>query len=154
MTHAGIPHIWSVEQALSYSAEVEKILRSDDRAAYFDAMYGNQPDRWSKKLVGLERARVITNYLTRMRFISKDGGLEFKAKESIEHAPKGFKPWFDYSRPKEDYNLRICFGHWAAINGHTGRENMIATDTGCVWGNKLTAIRLKTGERISCDCDH
>ena len=29
------------------------------------------------------------------------------------------------------------------INGETNLDNIIGLDTGCVWGNKLTAIRLE-----------
>lgn len=150
MTHAGIPHVWSVEQAYTLSKEVNKVLRGKRPERFFDAMYGNDPDRWSDSLSGLVRLRVITNYLTRMRFLTDDGQLDFKAKESIEHAPPGFRPWFRY--PREDAGISLVFGHWAALGGTTGVPNIYATDTGCVWGGALSALNVKTKQIISCEC--
>jgi len=160
MSHAGLPHIWSTEQAYALSKEVNSVLCSDDAADFFDHMYGNEPSAWSEGLLGMERLRVITNYLTRMRFVSDSGQLEFLAKESVDSAPAGFKPWFAYDRnDKED----IAFGHWAALLGKTvvgtgvgkaGRAKVHAIDTGCVWGGALTAMNVRTKERFACECEH
>jgi bis(5'-nucleosyl)-tetraphosphatase (symmetrical) len=149
MVHAGLPHIWSVDQAASYAREVETVLQGPHAADYFAGMYGNKPDRWDECLQGMERLRAITNYLTRMRFIAEDGTLEFAAKESVEDAPDGFAPWFHFQRPDD---TRIIFGHWAAIGGNTENDRFVGLDTGCVWGGKLTMMNLDTGEKIHCDC--
>ena len=55
--------------------EVEAVLQSDQASIYFQHMYGNQPDSWSDNLEGPERWRVITNYLTRMRYCTSSGQL-------------------------------------------------------------------------------
>ncbi len=149
MTHAGIPHIWSLEQAKALAGELEAVLCEGDYEAFFAAMYGNEPACWSESLSGIARLRVITNYFTRMRFIKPDGTLDFAAKEGLDSAPTGYAPWFTYQR---DDSTRIVFGHWAAIQGHTGQANMWATDTGCVWGGALTALNIDSAERITCDC--
>ena len=149
MVHAGLPHIWSVEQGLACATEVESVLRSPEAASYFEGMYGNKPERWSDDLTGMDRLRAITNYFTRMRFIAEDGTLEFGAKESADDAPDGFAPWFRYYR--ED-DVRVIFGHWAALEGKTNSQRYIGLDTGCVWGGKLTLMNLDTGETIHCDC--
>ena len=149
MTHAGLPHIWSVSEARGYSREVEAVLQGPDRIPFFDHMYGNSPSLWNEALKGTERWRAITNYLTRMRFIKESGELDFKAKESLDSAPEGFQPWFKLPRRE---STRIYFGHWAAIQGNTDSGQMIALDTGCVWGGELTAVNVDTGERIACDC--
>ncbi len=149
LSHAGVPHIWSVTQAKSLAAELESLLQEGDYGAFFEAMYGNQPACWQGDLQGLERARVITNYFTRMRFIMPDGTLDFAAKEGLDSAPEGYFPWFRFERPD---TTRIVFGHWAALEGSTGSAQFIATDTGCVWGGALTAMNIDTGERISCEC--
>lgn len=149
MVHAGLPHIWGVDQAAGYAREVEAAISGPEAADYFASMYGNQPDCWNEKLQGMDRLRAITNYFTRMRFIAEDGTLEFSAKESAEDAPAGFAPWFRFDRPDD---VRVLFGHWAAIEGETGSERFIGLDTGCVWGGKLTLMNLDSGERIHCDC--
>lgn len=151
MTHAGLPHIWNTEKAFELSREVQQKLNSDDVADYFDAMYGNDPDVWSEGLTGVARLRVITNYFTRMRFITELGALDFAAKESIESAPQGFRPWFDFS---DERGESILFGHWAALSGETNKSLIHALDTGCVWNGALTAMNVDTKERIACDCQH
>lgn len=149
MAHAGIPHIWSIQQALTYAREVEDVIRGEHAPEYFAHMYGNKPEGWNKALTGMDRWRVITNYFTRMRFIAKDGRLELTAKESAGSAPKGFTPWFKFPRADD---LKVIFGHWAAIEGETGSKQFVGLDTGCVWGGALTMMNLDTGEKIHCDC--
>lgn len=149
MVHAGLPHIWSPKQAVGYAREVEAAIRGPYAAEYFAQMYGNQPARWDNKLSGMDRLRAITNYCTRMRFIAEDGTLEFGAKASADDAPKGFAPWFRFHRPDD---VRVIFGHWAALEGETDSDRFIGLDTGCVWGGKLTMMNLDSGEKIHCDC--
>ena len=83
-----------------------------------------------------------------MRFVDKKGRLDLKQKGGLDTKIDGYKPWFSYEREFKEEDLRIIFGHWAALKGHTGKDNFIATDTGCVWGYELTAIELETGNRI------
>ncbi len=149
MAHAGLPHIWSVDQAVAYAREVEAVIRGDSAKEYFTQMYGNQPDRWCDTLSGMDRWRVITNYFTRMRFMAEDGTMELATKESADNAPEGYAPWFEYARQDD---TRIIFGHWAALEGDTGSDQFVGLDTGCVWGGELTLMNLDTGEKIHCDC--
>ena len=149
MAHAGLPHIWGVERALELSRELEAVIRGPQAGEYFVGMYGNEPACWHDDLQGMMRWRSITNYFTRMRFIARDGDLELTTKESAGDGPKGFKPWFKF--PRND-DVRVIFGHWAALEGHTGSDQFIGLDTGCVWGGALTMMNLDTGEKIHCDC--
>ncbi len=139
LVHAGIPHIWSRKQAVALASEVENALRSDDYVDFLRGMYGNQPSVWNDYLIGTERLRCITNYLTRMRFVNSDGELRFESNLGLEYAPSGSKAWFQHE-PK--IRESIVFGHWASLNGRTDNPQFIATDTGCVWGRTLTAVRL------------
>ena len=146
MVHAGIPHIWSTNQALELANEVESVLRGPDYVYYFENMYGRQPDLWLETLEGMERHRNITNYLTRMRFVAPNGQLEFAHKTTLDDAPEGFQAWFQYPRHRVE---KIVFGHWAALDGDTdSNEAVVATDTGCVWGRGLTAVRLEDWRRF------
>ena len=141
MVHAGIPPKWSAKKALKRSQEVELCLQSDDFRDFFKHMYGNYPDRWHKSLVGMDRLRIIVNYLTRMRFCSQKGQLDLLTKEGLDKKPAGFAPWFELERKAKD--TRIFFGHWAALEGKADVDNVFALDTGCVWGGKLSAIRIE-----------
>jgi bis(5'-nucleosyl)-tetraphosphatase (symmetrical) len=152
MVHAGIPPMWSLQQAQAHAREVEAVLQSRYCHEFLRNMYGNQPNRWKNKLIGLERLRVITNYFTRMRFCTDEGMLEFDAKENMMAAPLGFAPWFSFS-DRKTRNDKIIFGHWAALEGKTNTPNIYALDTGCVWGGALTAMRLEDEMCFSCFCD-
>jgi bis(5'-nucleosyl)-tetraphosphatase (symmetrical) len=152
MVHAGIPPIWSLHQAQAHAREVEAVLQSRYCRDFFVNMYGNQPSIWKNKLIGLDRLRIITNYFTRMRFCSEEGGLELETKENMSAAPLGFAPWFSFVQRKTAHN-KIIFGHWAALEGKTNTPNIYALDTGCVWGGSLTALRLEDEQLFSCFCD-
>ncbi|WP_434773156.1 symmetrical bis(5'-nucleosyl)-tetraphosphatase [Pseudomonas entomophila] len=152
MVHAGIPPQWTLGTALDLAAEVEQALRDDTRLTlYLEGMYGNEPNKWSKRLTGIERLRVITNYLTRMRFCTAEGKLDLKSKEGLGSAPKGYKPWFAHERRRARH-VKIIFGHWAALEGRVEVPDVIALDTGCVWGGAMTLYNVDTGDYHRCDC--
>lgn len=150
MTHAGIPPIWTLKQAKACAAEVEQVLRGALAGEYFRHMYGNHPHTWHDSIDGWDRLRLITNYLTRMRFIKPSGKLDFSANGGLETQPEGYHPWYDLPRAKPIKRIQL-FGHWAAL-GETGHEDIIALDTGCVWGGRLSAVRLEDRAGFSCDC--
>ena len=141
MVHAGIPPDWTINTAQKRAQEVENILRSSSAPTFFEHMYGNVPDTWSDNLKGWKRLRTITNYLTRMRFCTPGGKLEFASKGGLETQPDGFLPWYKHPHRKTARE-NIIFGHWAALQGATGIRNVYALDTGCIWGLQLTALRL------------
>jgi bis(5'-nucleosyl)-tetraphosphatase (symmetrical) len=145
MSHAGIPHIWDLDQAQAYAREVEEVIRGDNYREYFAAMYGNEPACWSEGLHGLDRWRIITNYFTRMRLVDERGCLDFTYKGDLHNAPPGWYPWYEL-RARNPLPARLVFGHWAALGGKTNQPDAIALDTGCVWGQELTALCLETGE--------
>ncbi|MCJ8170291.1 symmetrical bis(5'-nucleosyl)-tetraphosphatase [Atopomonas sediminilitoris] len=151
MVHAGVPPQWSREKALKRAAEVQYVLRDQHAITDFlRQMYGNLPARWDKKLQGVERLRLITNYFTRMRFTHPDGTLDLTSKEGLDSAPEGFAPWF--SHPRAMAGERLIFGHWAALEGQCEVPGLFALDTGCVWGGRLTLLNLHSEERLSCAC--
>ena len=145
LVHAGIDADWSIDQAISYAAELERVLRSENSESFFQQMYGDQPDRWSEELSDVARLRCITNILTRMRFYTADGRLDYQAKGSPrQHAGAGLTPWFEKNL-RLSSPVRIVFGHWSTLKvGVYGRH--FAIDGGCVWGRRFVALRIDTSE--------
>ena len=154
MVHAGVLPSWDLGQTLALAGEVQGVLRSADWVDFLHGMYGNQPDRWRDDLAGDARLRVIVNALTRLRFCSADGTMEFEAKDSASAAPAGFVPWFEVPG-RRTAGRPVAFGHWSTL-GAVDRADVLPLDTGCVWGGCLTAARLldEQGavERIDVRC--
>ena len=140
MVHAGVLPAWSAKQTLALAQEVEAVLRSPEADIFFPAMYGNAPDAWSDTLQGSERLRVIVNALTRLRFCTPQGRMEFSETGDVHNAPEGYLPWFDVPE-RQTRQTTIAFGHWSTL-GQLGRSDVLALDTGCVWGGCLSALRL------------
>jgi bis(5'-nucleosyl)-tetraphosphatase (symmetrical) len=136
MVHAGLLPQWSIARALSLAAEVQAALAGPAYRDFLGNMYGGKPQRWDDALTGWDRLRVIVNAMTRMRFCTRDGKMEFEAKGT--EPPAGFLPWFE-TRPAERETI-VC-GHWSQLGLKLG-ERLAAIDSGCVWGGSLTALRL------------
>lgn len=140
MVHAGLPAEWSLQQALGYAKEVETVLQSEDWLDFLAKMYGNDPSCWSEDLTGWDRIRFITNCFTRLRYCYADGKLALKFKGSVEQSPEGQMPWFEVPNRQTQHD-QILFGHWSQLGiGQYG--NVFSLDSGAVWGEKLTALRI------------
>ena len=146
MVHAGVPAQWTVPKTLRRAAEVETVLRSNKYHKLFQHMYADKPKRWSGDLTGYPRLRFILNSLTRMRMIHEDGRLNFTHKGRPEAAGRGLIPWFDAPDARWK-GTRMVVGHWSAL-GLVLNPRLIALDTGCVWGNQLTAVRLDKKPKV------
>ncbi len=151
MIHAGLAPQWSVARAQQLANEIAAVLQSDRLVEFLRGMYGDTPSNWSDDLRGVERWRTITNYFTRLRFCSASGELDLKSKEGPDTAQPGFMPWFDVPQRKSAGDTLIV-GHWAMLMGNTRRNDVIALDTGCVWGNRLTLLNLETQALSACEC--
>lgn len=151
MVHAGLPPEWSLAEALRCAQEMETVLRSDDRAEFMRHMYGDEPDRWSGNLTGWGRLRFIVNSFTRLRYCTIDGRLDLKVKAAPGAQPPDLLPW--YAVPgRASRDTRILFGHWATLGlaaEATAAHNVVHLDTGCVWGGRLSALRLDDGALYS-----
>ena len=148
MVHAGVLPQWTVVQTMALAGEVEQVLRGPDIKTFLAAMYGNTPDQWHEGLQGTDRLRVIVNALTRLRFCTNEGVMEFSSSEGACGAPTNFLPWFGVPG-RLSATTPTAFGHWSTlVTDTTGagilRHNTLPLDTGCVWGGCLTAARLGT----------
>lgn len=140
MVHAGVLPAWTATKTIALAHEVEAVLQSDQAPEFFHAMYGNAPTQWSDALTGMDRLRVIVNALTRLRFCTADGTMEFETKEGADGAPPGYMPWFDVPG-RRTAHITVAFGHWSTL-GWLGRSDVLSLDTGCVWGGSLSALRV------------
>ena len=154
MTHAGIYPLWNLQQARDCAREVEAVLRNPaQRGVFFTHMYGNEPSRWDDSLQGPDRWRTITNFFTRLRMLDQTGHIDLIHKESLTAKPEHLHAWYEYPQ-RVAVEKTILFGHWAALQGKTRRDDIIGLDTGCVWGNSLTAYCLDDGRFVACQCHH
>jgi len=140
MVHAGVLPQWDAQRTVELAAEVQQVLAGPRWIDFLRVMYGNEPARWSESLAGADRLRVIVNALTRLRFCTPQGTMDFKAKQGPDDRPPGYLPWFEVPGRASE-NVTVVFGHWSTL-GLMMRPNLIALDTGCVWGGALTAVRL------------
>jgi len=150
MVHAGIHPRWNLTMAKTMAAEVEKALRSDKYVDKLQRMYGNKPTKWSRNLGKNHRRRFATNVLTRMRFCTKKGELDFSETCAPADAPNHLMPWYAVPNRKT-IDGRILFGHWSSHPAFAV-SNVVPLDRGAVWGGSLAALALETGVTTTVDC--
>lgn len=148
MVHAGVLPQWSVAQTMTLANEVQQALRGVNVSDFLTSMYGNLPAQWHDNLKGADRLRVIVNALTRLRFCTDAGEMDFSSSDEASSAPQGFLPWYEVPG-RASVSTPIAFGHWSTLVKDpirmTGlRSNSLPLDTGCVWGGCLTAAKLGT----------
>ena len=150
MVHAGVLPQWSLKDVMALAQEVHDHIRSEGLPEFLQHMYGNTPNHWHATLTGHDRLRVIVNALTRIRFCTPGGAMDFESSESAEAAPVGLVPWFDAPGRRTQGTL-IAFGHWSTL-GWVSRPDILGLDTGCVWGGCLSAVRFGAtlAEREHC----
>lgn len=147
MLHAGLPPQWTLSTAKSCAAEAASRLRSKSFTAFLKQVMGNNAGTWPKSRDASDRLPYITNCLTRMRFCDAKGRIEFDAKGPPGTQPAPYLPWFSHPH-RAHADTAIVFGHWASLGAYAA-PGIDALDTGCVWGQELTALCLETRERIS-----
>jgi bis(5'-nucleosyl)-tetraphosphatase (symmetrical) len=150
LVHAGLLPQWTVPKARKLAAEVEALLRGDNYREALAHMWGSEPAAWRKGLAGWDRMRVVVNAMTRMRFCSPDGTMEFHSKGEVADAPKGFIPWFSIPDRRSADHVLVT-GHWSAL-GLRIEPNLLALDSGCLWGGHLTAVRLEDRQVFQVGC--
>jgi bis(5'-nucleosyl)-tetraphosphatase (symmetrical) len=146
MVHAALLPQWSIPKALGLAGEVEQALAGPNYREFLKNLYGSKPDAWDDDLQGWDRLRVIVNVMTRLRFCTKSGRMDFQAKGLV--APPGYEPWFEARKPGR--HTIVC-GHWSAL-GLKMASGVAAIDSGCVWGGSLTALRLEDRRVYQMKC--
>jgi bis(5'-nucleosyl)-tetraphosphatase (symmetrical) len=153
MVHAGLLPQWDVDQAASLADEAGAALVAPDYRDFLAHMWGSEPAAWHDGLAGWDRLRVVVNAMTRMRFCSPEGVMEFRApgaKGPPDRGPAGCLPWYDVPGRRSANHHLIC-GHWSAL-GFRRAKNLLALDSGCLWGGCLTAVRLEDQRAFQLPC--
>lgn len=150
MVHAGLLPEWTVDRARELAGEVEAALQGPDYRALLSGMYGDEPDRWDEALTGIERLRVIINAMTRLRMCTSSGAMALRFNGEPGDAPENLVPWFEAAnRRSRDHTLVV--GHWSAL-GLRISGDLLALDSGCVWGRSLSAVRLADRALFAVAC--
>ena len=150
LVHAGLLPQWTALQARALAREVEAALQGPRYREFIANMWGSQPDAWSDELAGWPRLRAVVNALTRMRFCTTAGVMDFRVKGKVANAPAGYLPWFEVVGRRSADSVLVT-GHWSAL-GLKLTDNLLALDSGCLWGGHLTALRLEDRQVFQVDC--
>lgn len=154
LTHAGISPAWDLATAQQCARSIEQELRLDQPKAWLESAYGNKPTLWKDCQTKEDQDRYSLNAFTRMRFCYPDGSLEFQQKlnpTEVSQSQAELIPWFRHPK-RLAIPYTILFGHWSTLGYHQ-ENNVIALDTGCVWGGNLTALNIDTKNIIGQACN-
>lgn len=151
MVHAGVLPQWDLALAQQCAREVEAQLKSSHYVEFLQVAYGNTPDLWQHDLDQEQRLRISLNAFTRLRVCDQHGRMNFAFKGPLGTQEEGLYAWFEV--PRKTAQQKIVFGHWSTL-GLRQSNNILAVDTGCLWGKQLTAARLDSKDTsfTSIDC--
>ncbi|HSQ52259.1 MAG TPA: symmetrical bis(5'-nucleosyl)-tetraphosphatase [Nitrospiraceae bacterium] len=149
MIHAGLLPQWTIDESVRLAREVESVLAGPDYRSFLHSLFHGPAPQWDSSLRGVEKLVSITRVLTRMRTCTTAGEMSgFSG--PLEQTPAGYLPWFRLPHRRQTDVTIVC-GHWAALGLHL-EPNLLAIDSGCVWGKKLTAVRLEDRQVFQTSC--
>lgn len=141
LVHAGLPPDWSVARAAALAGELHAALSGPQWRDACAAIERETPDRWDEAFTGDHRLAAIAAALTRLRTVGRGGRMELEFKGGPDEAPRGSVPWFAVPGRASTDHVVVC-GHWAALGLHL-QDDVVACDSGCVWGGMLSAVKLE-----------
>jgi len=140
MVHAALHPAWSVGRARALAQEIEEVLGGPDWKRWLALIHHGAP-AWRDDLSVPGRLGASLAYFVRARVLGPSGGIIASFDGPPEEAPASARPWF--AMPDRAWADHVAvFGHWSALGFRMG-PGYIALDSGCVWGNALTAVRLE-----------
>ena len=146
MVHAGLPHYLTFKECMNLNKLSQEFLNKNPKKNLKKIFFHHRKNNF--KIISMkDKLAFFINAVTRIRICDKEGKIMFAFKKGLKDLPFNFVPWFKLKISALTRNDRLIFGHWAALNGKTNKQNIIGLDTGCVWGNKLTFLRLEDNKK-------
>ncbi|MFL2762330.1 MAG: symmetrical bis(5'-nucleosyl)-tetraphosphatase [Gammaproteobacteria bacterium] len=146
MVHAGLPHYLTFKECMNLNKLSQEFLSKNPKKNLKKIFFHHRKNNF--KIISMkDKLAFFINAVTRIRICDKEGKIMFAFKKGLKDLPFNFVPWFKLKISALTRNDRLIFGHWAALNGKTNKQNIIGLDTGCVWGNKLTFVRLEDSKK-------
>ena len=146
MVHAGLPHYLTFKECMNLNKLSQEFLNKNPKKNLKRIFFHHRKNNF--KIVSMkDKLTFFINAVTRIRICDKEGKIMFAFKKGLKDLPYNFIPWFKLKISALTRDDRLIFGHWAALNGKTNKQNIIGLDTGCVWGNKLTFVRLEDSKK-------
>ena len=147
MVHAGLPHNINYKDCLRLNKMAQEFIQKNPKKNLKKIFFHHR--RTNFKITSMkDKLCFFINTLTRIRICDNSGKILFSFKKGLKDLPYNYLPWFKFKIKALKENDCLIFGHWAALNGKTRRKNVIGLDTGCVWGNKLTFLRLEDQKKF------
>ena len=146
MVHAGLPHYLTFKECMNLNKLSQEFLNKNPKKNLKKIFFHHRKNNF--KIISMkDKLAYFINAVTRIRICDKEGKIMFAFKKGLKDLPFNFVPWFKLKISALTRDDRLIFGHWAALNGKTNKQNIIGLDTGCVWGNKLTFVRLEDSKK-------
>jgi bis(5'-nucleosyl)-tetraphosphatase (symmetrical) len=145
VTHAGIPPLWTEEMALSYSDYYEAYKINKGVSKILKILFEASCLVWTPEMSIENILRYTVFGFTKMKYCYQNGDFDTLYQCAPGLQPSTLIPWYTLRNQKQNNFNKLIFGHWAAL-GLCNNNSVICCDTGCVWGNKLTAIQV--GEQM------
>ena len=146
MVHAGLPHYLTFKECMNLNKLSQEFLNKNPKKNLKKIFFHHRKNNF--KIISMkDKLTFFINAVTRIRICDKEGKIMFAFKKGLKDLPYNFVPWFKLKISALTRDDRLIFGHWAALNGKTNKQNIIGLDTGCVWGNKLTFVRLEDSKK-------
>ena len=143
LVHAGLAPEWNIELAEGYAEVVHAVCDAGEGDSLLRAIQQHRRQPWHADLPKDERLSAAAVIMSRIRMVGPDGRAVLDYTGPPGSAPHGLRPWFSTAAVvRQGYT--VVFGHWAMLGYYRARD-VICLDSGCVYGGRLTALRLDDG---------
>ena len=148
VTHAGLPPAWDrLTVTKKYVSLFEQYVAVNGIKKTMHTIYSGESLNWHNNMTLEEILRYTVFGLTRIKYCFNNGQFDTKFHCAPGEQPSYLTPWFKIRAPKMNDHYRLFFGHWAAL-GLYQEGSITCCDSGCVWGQQLTAVKIHPRQHI------